>query len=81
MDAEKIEAAAECVKRFRTCKMELRKAAKRSYDEACRRNPDQYKCSTDSELIDRYLSTGTRESGALRRASMDLTRALAELRK
>ncbi len=28
-----------------------------------------------------YYSVGTKKSGALRRASMDLTRALAEMRK
>ena len=28
-----------------------------------------------------YLTRGTRESGALRRTSMDLTRALADLRR
>lgn len=32
--------------------------------------------------LDQYLDAGTpRESGALRRASMDLTRALADLRR
>ena len=29
----------------------------------------------------RYIDSGPKETGALRRASMDLTRALAEMRK
>lgn len=33
------------------------------------------------QRLGRYLIIGTKESGALRRASMDLTRALSKMRK
>ena len=41
----------------------------------------QYKRDHHNESINFLLMCGSKESGAVRRASMDLTRALADLRR
>ena len=75
MDSKTIGAAEEAVRRFVRCSAELKNAAE-IYE-----SPSLPPCKTEQNRVDRYLITRSKESGALRRASMDLTRALAELRK
>lgn len=42
---------------------------------------DQLEALMQSQINDTYSSLNPKESGAVKRASMDLTRALAEMRK
>jgi hypothetical protein len=73
MDSNRIIIAEEAARRFLARADHLQKVALA----ACIQGKDCHPLTP----LDHYLTTGTKESGALRRASMDLTRALAELRK
>jgi hypothetical protein len=65
MKKENIKKAVAEAKRFIACAKALEEETVKSY--------------TNVEYT--FYNSGTKESGALRRASMDLTRSLAEMRK
>ena len=68
MNTESLDKVHEALERFTTASLDLRKAHTRNLDRETHRVP-------------KYFSGCPKEQGALRRASLDLSRALADLRR